>query len=303
MEYMENGKPDTRVAHKVHSPYELKPFDPSCYAIGSLYDLLHNGSMEWEGDLILTVLRDMSQGILFLHKMEPPVTHGDIKTANVLLDSCFRSRVSDFGLSRGRRSGKKNLMALGTPCWMAPELLRGESSNTSSSDVYSFGIVIYEIYARKDPYEGEDIDIVCGEVCDPKINKRPLAPATMPPLVASLMHDCLVSNPEDRPTFDEIANRIKRFAIDDVQPVGLRRNDGKDLDLLLKIFPRHIADALREGRRVEPEHHECITCFFRSVHYAVMNFLIILLWSITLTCFHCLRQCTATSSALQPYLE
>jgi hypothetical protein len=54
--------------------------------------------------------------------------------------------------------------------------------------------------------------------------------------------------------------------VDDVQPVGMRRNDGRDADLLLKVFPRHIADALREGRRVEPEHHDCISCFFRSVH-------------------------------------
>jgi serine/threonine protein kinase len=253
--------------------------------------------MIWEGDMILTVLRDISQGLLFLHKMKPPLTHGDLKSSNVLIDSCFRGRVADFGLSGGRRAGKKNLKAVGTPYWMAPELLRAESSNTSSSDVYAFGIVLWEIYARKDPYEGEDSEVVIDQICDPKINKRPVVPAAMTPLVASLMHDCLVANPEDRPTFDEVANRIKRFVIDDVHPVGLRRNDGRDADLLLKVFPRHIADALRDGRRVEPENHECITCFFRYV----LRLFAFLPWSPDLTCNH--LQHTATLSASQLYLD
>jgi serine/threonine protein kinase len=50
--------------------------------------------------------------------------------------------VADFGFTQKRRIGKK---AAGTPFWMAPELLRGESINTPESDVYSFGIVLFEV--------------------------------------------------------------------------------------------------------------------------------------------------------------
>jgi serine/threonine protein kinase len=107
---------------------------------GSLYDLLHNETMVIEGELLLPILRDVSQGVRFLHSADPQVIHGDLKAQNILVDSRFRAKVADFGLSQ-----KKNLGGTGTPFWMAPELLRGESSNTAATDVYSFGVILYEV--------------------------------------------------------------------------------------------------------------------------------------------------------------
>jgi serine/threonine protein kinase len=107
---------------------------------GSLYDILHNETMIIEGGILLPILRDISQGVRFLHSATPEVIHGDLKAQNILVDSRFRAKVADFGLSQ-----KKNLGGTGTPFWMAPELLRGESSNTTASDVYSFGIILYEV--------------------------------------------------------------------------------------------------------------------------------------------------------------
>ena len=101
---------------------------------GSLYDLLHNETMVIEGEILLPILRDVSQGVRFLHSADPQVIHGDLKAANILVDSRFHAKVADFGLSQ-----KKNLGGTGTPYWMAPELLRRESSNTAMTDVYSFG--------------------------------------------------------------------------------------------------------------------------------------------------------------------
>jgi serine/threonine protein kinase/ABC-type phosphate/phosphonate transport system substrate-binding protein len=111
---------------------------------GSLYDILHNETMVVDGELLLPILRDIAQGVRFLHTAEPQVIHGDLKAQNVLVDGKFRAKVADFGLSQ-----KKKVGATGTPYWMAPELLRGESQNNASSDVYSFGIILYEVYSRK----------------------------------------------------------------------------------------------------------------------------------------------------------
>ena len=101
---------------------------------GSLYDLLHNETMVIDGEILLPILRDISLGMRFLHSADPQCLHGDLKAANILVDSRFRAKVADFGLSQ-----KKNLGGTGTPYWMAPELLRRESANTSMTDVYSFG--------------------------------------------------------------------------------------------------------------------------------------------------------------------
>jgi serine/threonine protein kinase len=101
---------------------------------GSLYDILHNNTFVIEGEILLPILRDVTQGVRFLHSAKPQVIHGDLKSHNILVDNHFRAKVADFGLSQ-----KRNLGGTGTPYWMAPELLRNETVNTTASDVYSFG--------------------------------------------------------------------------------------------------------------------------------------------------------------------
>ena len=185
---------------------------------------------------------------------------------------------------------------------MAPELLRNESTNTSASDVYSFGIVLYEVYSRKDPvsccydiliciifaivthmtiymtnvqYEGEDYEVVIKEIKDPLFNKRPPVPPTMPEEVATLLYSTtLQHDPFMRPSFEELDSFLKRFQAKNVDP-GLqsggiqripRRSSNSEAQRLLdEIFPPHVALALREGRKVEPEHYECVTIFFSDI--------------------------------------
>lgn len=83
---------------------------------GSLYDILHNETIVIDGSLILPILRDIARGLRFLHAATPRVLHGDLKAQNVLVDSRFRAKVADFGLS-----AKKAIGASGTPLWTAPE--------------------------------------------------------------------------------------------------------------------------------------------------------------------------------------
>ena len=94
---------------------------------------------------------------------------------------------------------------------MAPELLRGETSQTAASDVYAFGIVLIEVYSRKDPYEGEDANEVLKQVADKSIQKRPSVPEKCPSQILSMIADCLVDDADSRPTFEEIDTRLKRI--------------------------------------------------------------------------------------------
>ena len=235
---------------------------------GSLHDLLHNETLLLDGDLILPILRDIAQGLRFLHAANPQVIHGDLKAANVLVDSKFRAKVADFGLSQ-----KKTLGATGTPYWMAPELLRRESVATAASDVYSFGIILYEVYSRKDPYEAENYNDVIQMVADPLVNKRPPVPPACPQSVATIMQNCLNGAGGFRPTAEELDKELKRL---DVASAGPKRSSWQvDTDdehaLLYELLPKHVADVLRSGGKVQPESKDLVTIFFSGMPTSYMQ--------------------------------
>eukprot|EP00980_Cylindrotheca_fusiformis_P024976 scaffold12839_cov119-Cylindrotheca_fusiformis.AAC.2 len=224
---------------------------------GSLCDVLHNNTMQLESILLLHIIQDIAEGVRFLHSAIPQ--------ANILVDARFRAKVSDFGLFHDKDSPG----CTGTPYWMAPELLRGESGNTSASDIYSFGIVLYEIYSRRDPYEGEDPATVLHLVVDELVQKRPPIPHGMPPQVQSIMKDAIQDHADSRPSFKEIQKRLKRMDIEDLRTAAghfssLHFSTSTSISLF-DIFPKHVAQALREGRAVEPEHRDMVTVFFSGI--------------------------------------
>ena len=157
---------------------------------------------------------------------------------------------------------------------MAPELLRGETTNTPSSDVYALGIVLYEVSSREDPYKGEITKDVLKLVADPVVNKRPLVPKGCPSDAEALFRDCVRANPIERPTAEEISVRLdklepEKFVFETRDSLRRRTSVAKQgttaEDLLSQLFPEHIARALREGRKVEPEPHDCVTVYFSDI--------------------------------------
>ena len=137
---------------------------------------------------------------------------------------------------------------------MAPELLVGKNSNTAASDVYAFGILVYEMFSGKEPYDGQDPVEVLKLVCDKAVCKRPQMPKGCPSQIVSLMRDCVVFDPDERPTFQEIDKRVKRVEEKDV--IQYKKNPvcvGHDM------FPVHIAKALQKGQRKGPEQYDMVT--------------------------------------------
>jgi len=133
----------------------------------------------------MQIARDVAQGLRYLHTSKPPILHGDLKARNILVDSRFRAKLCDFGLST-----KTSKTISGTPFWLAPEYLRGEKEYDTSCDIYAMGIIFYEVYARKNPYDGEDFREVLRKVCNRRVNKRPDIPSSMPPKMVDLMKKC-----------------------------------------------------------------------------------------------------------------
>jgi len=168
-------------------------------ANGSLFDVLHNPSIPMDSVRKFLILQNIVQGLRFLHAANPEVIHGDLKSQNVLVNANFSAKVTDFGLS-----AKKTLNAVGTPYWMAPELLRGETSNTAASDMYSFGIVMFEVLSREVPYHGEDHETVLKDVCNLTRNKRPKLPNDCSERVVKMYKQCVDGHPENRPTAEQL---------------------------------------------------------------------------------------------------
>jgi guanylate cyclase len=235
---------------------------------GSLHDLLHNESMPFEIEVMIPVLRDVSQGMRFLHSAETPIIHADLKSANVLVDSNFRGKVADFGLSQKQKMG-----SVGTPFFMAPELLRAETVPTMASDAYAFGVLLSEVFSRRDPFEGEDFWAVLDAVANKElpVPKRPAIPEGTPVLFTELMTECWYADPDSRPTFGEIDRRIRTLnvncAIPSLLAEGRRHKQSSEeaSQVLLDVFPKHVADALMKGQKVAPEHKKCVSVFFSDV--------------------------------------
>jgi len=226
---------------------------------GSLYDVLHNETMVLEGEIILPILRDIAQGLRFLHAAVPQIVHCDLKASNILVDGRFRAKVADFGLSSAETD---KVGAAGTPYFLSPEILRGETGNTVESDAFAFGVVLYEVYSRKDPYEGEKPLEVLRLVADAAAKKRPIPPASMPPKAKALMAECLADTASQRPTFEELDLQLKRLDVSIMEPIRQRPSGSEQArsdSMYDEMFPKDIAKALKEGRKVEPQTREDCT--------------------------------------------
>ncbi|CAK9183852.1 unnamed protein product [Ilex paraguariensis] len=130
-----------------------------------VYELMQNGSLETQlhgpsrGSALTWHLRmkialDAARGLEYLHEhCNPPVIHRDLKSSNILLDSDFNAKISDFGLAITDGSQNKNNIKLsGTLGYVAPEYLL-DGQLTDKSDVYAFGVVLLELLLGRKPVE------------------------------------------------------------------------------------------------------------------------------------------------------
>eukprot|EP01102_Stenamoeba_stenopodia_P012134 TRINITY_DN3792_c0_g1_i2.p1 TRINITY_DN3792_c0_g1~~TRINITY_DN3792_c0_g1_i2.p1 ORF type:complete len:732 (-),score=135.02 TRINITY_DN3792_c0_g1_i2:82-2277(-) len=170
---------------------------------GSLYDVLHNDSIPLDWKLIKNMAMDAARGMDYLHSSTPPVLHRDFKSLNLLVDQKWNLKVADFGLT-GFKDTNKNNDRIGTLLWTAPEVLKCEPY-TEKSDVYSYGIVLWELMTRKDPYEGLNRNYVTVGVIG---GLRPEMLPHIPASVQELIRDCWDTDPDKRPTFKQIRTRL-----------------------------------------------------------------------------------------------
>jgi len=170
---------------------------------GSLKDVLTSTKLDWK--MILKIAIDAATGMNYLHTYDPPIIHRDLKSMNLLVDGSFNVKVSDFGLARFTTSNKATTFC-GTLQWTAPEILLGVGY-TTKADVYSYGVVLWELFTRSDPHKNLSQAAIISGVAQQNI--RPPIPADCPPAYAQLMRDCWESDPQKRPSFADILTRLE----------------------------------------------------------------------------------------------
>jgi len=141
----------------------------------------------------------------YLHGLDPPVLHHDLKSLNILIDENFHAKVADFGLSTLKEAEEDRIVALSLN-WAAPEVTEGEDY-TEKSDVYSFGMVCWELISHKIPYEGKQQIQIIHAITE---GKHPKFPKIVDANYQKLVEDCW-KKPQERPNFEYIYKTLKKL--------------------------------------------------------------------------------------------
>lgn len=165
---------------------------------GTLSDLLVNAPLDMERSADL--LTQIARGLSYAHSKG--ILHRDLKPSNILLDESGNAFLSDFGLAKLTDNPMiitRTDVIVGTPAYMSPEQLRGETLD-ARSDNYSLGVILYHMLTGKPPFEATDKNVV--SVIYQHLEKQPEPPSSLNPLVTEQIDEivlkALSKSPEDR---------------------------------------------------------------------------------------------------------
>ena len=185
----------------------------------SLYNNLHDpeSKLQLSPTEYNIIAYGIAVGMEYLHQNK--VIHRDLKPQNVLIDDKKFPIICDFGSSKHLDLQQSMTGQAGTPHYMAPEFLQNEKYN-DKVDVYSYGILLWEMITKQNPFDGLAWAQILCVVVDNK--QRPPIPENLDPRLKSLISKCWDPDPKKRPSFAEI---VKQFTNGDVSYPGTSRTE------------------------------------------------------------------------------
>ncbi|CAN6554555.1 unnamed protein product [Malus baccata var. baccata] len=202
---------------------------------GSVYDYLHKQKGVFKLPSLLKVAIDVSKGMTYLHQNN--IIHRDLKAANLLMDENEVVKVADFGVARVISQSGVMTSETGTYRWMAPEVIEHKPYD-HKADVFSFGVVLWELLTGKLPYE--HLTPLQAAVGVAQKGLRPTIPKNTPPKLAELLEKCWQQDPATRPDFSEIIENLQTLAEEcllAIQTGLLRFNTDCEMDPGAKVNP------------------------------------------------------------------
>ncbi|XP_067129062.1 guanylate cyclase 32E-like isoform X2 [Centruroides vittatus] len=269
---------------------------------GSLEDVLKNEDLNLDNMFVASLVSDLIKGMIYLQESEI-VSHGNLKSSNCLVDNRWVLQISDFGLHEFK-SGEEipnhlEKKYIRDQLWRAPELLRMLNRpvrGTQKGDVYSFGIILFEIIGRTGPWGkfAPPNKCIIDKVVNPhhyngELYRPPVHELDCEDYVKRCMEECWQENADSRPDF-----RLINVKLRDMQ-AGLKPNifdnmivimekyannlEGliqertnqlveekkKTENLLLRMLPKPVADQLKRGEPVEAESFDSVTIYFSDI--------------------------------------
>ncbi|TDH04805.1 hypothetical protein EPR50_G00136700 [Perca flavescens] len=262
---------------------------------GSLENLLSNEEVRLDWMFKSSLLMDLIRGMKYLHHRD--IIHGRLKSRNCVVDGRFVLKVTDYGFSEILIA--QNIDTEGEKpedlLWTAPELLRSSSlrkRGTFFGDVYSFSIIAQEVISRSTPFCMLDMPPkeIISKVKEPPPLCRPVISVDEAPVeVIQIVKQSWSEDPEKRPTFEEIFKQFKEITkgkktniIDSMLRMleqyssnleDLIRERTEELEverqktdiLVAQMLPKSVAQALKTGKPVKPEHFSEITLYFSDI--------------------------------------
>lgn len=209
-----------------------------------------DGVLMFDGTLLRHALAGVVEGLHALHRSG--VIHCDIKPSNILVTRQGRVVLLDFGLahdmSQSSESGHGRL--IGTPAYMAPELVDGAAAD-AASDWYGLGVTLYQALTGSVPFRGNPVDMMVAKVTTPPVQPSKLI-ASVPEDLEKLCMQLLKPNPLERPSGHQLVTQLTgtpstEIIISRSGPSTMSSFVGRstELDVL-----RGSLDAVREGAPV-----------------------------------------------------
>jgi|CXWL01.1.fsa_nt_gi serine/threonine-protein kinase len=205
-ELLKRFRGEVRNARKVSHPNVCRVFDigeieglyylTMEYIDGDDLSLLLRRVGRFPSDRAVEVSRQICMGLAAIHKAG--ILHRDLKPANIIIDSKGEARITDFGIAGLETEVQGGESRVGTPAYMSPEQADGKEL-TKQSDIYSLGLLLYEIFTGKQAYEGESVHELRVKHATTTPKNPSEIVAGIDPLVEKLISRCLEKNPKDRP--------------------------------------------------------------------------------------------------------
>jgi hypothetical protein len=207
---------EVQIMSRLHSPHIVQLYgacleaESHCLVMehmtqGSLHQVLGEKTLTPKQQKAYAI--SIAKGLFYLHSKG--IVHCDLKSANILISAHHEAKLTDFGISKtATQSIKATAEKSQAIAWQAPECLQKHPKFTMESDIYAFGMIVWEMVTGKRPFASLDKKGICDAVLS---GKGETLPKEMPEFYQKLISSCWHSDPHKRPNLKTLITQLENY--------------------------------------------------------------------------------------------